>query len=249
MSDPVSLGSLVVLALIDSTSFGTLLIPIWLLMTPGRVRMGKVLLFLGTVALSYFAIGLAVMLGASAMLESCGWVIDTQPFRVVQLVIGVTLVVASYLMDNKRTRARATDRAATGGGRIAKWRARAMGQSGATTGTTAALLGLAMAAVLAEVATMIPYLAAIGIITTQGPGWPGDAALLGGYCLIMIAPALILTIARVGGGSAVERPLARLDQWLSKNAQSTTAWVIGIVGVILGLRALGHLGWLSAAPL
>ena len=28
--------SLAVLALVDSTSFGTLLIPIWLLLTPGR---------------------------------------------------------------------------------------------------------------------------------------------------------------------------------------------------------------------
>ena len=44
------LGSLAVLALIDSTSFGTLLIPTWLLMHPGRVRAMRMLVFLGTVA-------------------------------------------------------------------------------------------------------------------------------------------------------------------------------------------------------
>lgn len=32
------IGVLVVLALVDSTSFGTLLIPIWLLLTPGKLR-------------------------------------------------------------------------------------------------------------------------------------------------------------------------------------------------------------------
>ena len=32
------IGSLVLLALIDSTSFGTLLIPIWMMLAPGRLR-------------------------------------------------------------------------------------------------------------------------------------------------------------------------------------------------------------------
>lgn len=249
MPDQVSLGTLTVLALIDSTSFGTLLIPIWLLMSPGRVRVARVRLFLGAVALAYFGIGLAVVLGASAFLDAFGAVLETGAFRIMQLVLGVTLIVVSYFMDNKQARGRAAERAASGGGRIAMWRARAMESGAVSKGATVALLGLAVTAVLAEVATMVPYLAAIGIITTQGPGWPGDAALLAGYCLIMIVPALILTIGRILGRSALERPLTRLDHWLTKNAQSTTAWVIGIVGVILGLRALGHLGWISSTPL
>src|SRR5690606_13354204 len=44
---------LAVLALIDSTSFGTLLIPLWLLLSPGRPSPHRVLLFLGTVAAFY----------------------------------------------------------------------------------------------------------------------------------------------------------------------------------------------------
>jgi hypothetical protein len=48
--DLALLGSLAVLALIDSTSFGTLLIPIWLMMSPFGVRPGRILQFLGTVA-------------------------------------------------------------------------------------------------------------------------------------------------------------------------------------------------------
>ena len=41
--DVAGLGSLVVLALIDSTSFGTLLIPVWFMLAPGRVRPGRLL--------------------------------------------------------------------------------------------------------------------------------------------------------------------------------------------------------------
>ena len=48
-----TIGSLVVLALIDSTSFGTLLIPLGLLTAPGRLRIGRLLLFLSVVAGSF----------------------------------------------------------------------------------------------------------------------------------------------------------------------------------------------------
>lgn len=42
--------TLLVLALVDSLSIGTLLIPLFLLVAPGRVRAGRVLLYLATVA-------------------------------------------------------------------------------------------------------------------------------------------------------------------------------------------------------
>ena len=57
---PDLLGQLVVLALIDSTSFGTLLIPLWFLLVPGRVRAHRVLVFLGTVAAFYLGVGIAL---------------------------------------------------------------------------------------------------------------------------------------------------------------------------------------------
>ncbi|MGO3060918.1 hypothetical protein [Corynebacterium casei] len=65
--DITSLGTLAVLALVDSTSFGTLLIPVWLLMTPGRLQVGRVLQFLLTVVSMYFFIGLGLLLGANAL--------------------------------------------------------------------------------------------------------------------------------------------------------------------------------------
>jgi Protein of unknown function (DUF2910). len=243
MIDATGLGTLVVLALIDSTSFGTLLIPIWLLTAPGRLRLGRVLVYLSTVTLAYLTLGIILLLGAGAFLNAYGDILDSPAFLIGQLLLGVALMVVSQLMDTKKARARAAERAANGGGRLLRWRARIMGEDGTGAGSTAALAALALTAVVIEAASMLPYLTAIGIITAQGPVWPASSVLLLGYCLVMIAPALALTIGRLIAHDALERPLARLDQWLTKHATSTTAWIIGIVGFLLAAHAVFDLGW------
>lgn len=236
-------GSLVVLALIDSMSFGTLLIPIWLLMTPGRVRLGRILFFLGTVGVAYFGIGVVLIFTASMFVEAYGGLLSSQSFLIAQLGAGVALLVVSQLMDSKRARARAVERAAAGGGRVLRWRSRAMGGGENGSGSTLALAGLALTAVVVEVASMLPYLAAIGIMTATGVGWPGVGLILAGYCLVMIAPALVLMVGRITARQALERPLGAIEKWLTKHAQATTAWIIGIVGFLLAARAVYDLGW------
>lgn len=244
MPDIMSLGTLLVLALVDSMSFGTLLIPIWLLMTPGRVRVRRVLLFLLTVTATYFLIGTTLLAGVTALIDAFnGWP-ASGAFLIGQLVVGLGLFVISIRVDSKGAKARAAGRAANGEGRISRWRAKAMGDTDSPRPTTA-LMVLAVIAVLAEVATMIPYLAAIGIITTQEPGWLGGAALLAGYCLVMITPALVLTFGRVVAHSALVGPLNKLDRWLTRHGRSVTAWMIGIVGAILALRAASALEWIG----
>ena len=44
---------------------------------------------------------------------------------------------------------------------------------------------------------MLPYLAAIGLITTSDLSLTGSVAVLLSYCLVMVAPALVLLAARV----------------------------------------------------
>ena len=248
--DITSLGTLAVLALVDSTSFGTLLIPVWLLMTPGRLQVGRVVQFLLTVVSMYFFIGLGLLLGGNALFATFGSLLETRAFLISQFILGLALVSLSYKMDNKNTRGQSPQP----GGRISRWRARATGADSHPTGgttstgavklrTTAPLMALAVTAVLAEVATMVPYLAAIGLITAEGPGLPGNALLLAGYCLVMIAPALLLTVGRIVARSALERPLTALDTWLTTHAQTTTSWILGVVGVVLALRAVYTLGW------
>lgn len=308
-------GALALLALLDSLSFGTLLIPLWLLLVPGRVRLGRMLLYLGTIVVFYAAVGVVLMLGASVAFDALRDALETPVAYGVQLVLGVGLFALSFALDSPRAKRE-------GPARAARWRARAMGgevgaereattatahavspadahvitgpepstrtsthvgpgagqdpdpsaiahpgrggrgrpaadhadAAGAGTagrqgrpnravrGSVAALMGLALTAAALEVATMLPYLAGIGMITAAEPAWDARTALLLGYCLVMVLPAIVLTVLRIVAAPLVAAPLARLEAWLSKSAASTTAWIVGIVGVLLALDALRTLG-------
>ncbi|MDR7384306.1 GAP family protein [Promicromonospora iranensis] len=236
------IGALAVLALIDSTSFGTLLIPVWLLMSPGRVRVGRMLVYLGSIAGFYALVGLAILLGAGAVSDTLGTLSSNRPFLIAQLVLGVGLVAWSFKLDPIGGKKPAEPAAGTDvpgrPGRLSRWRERVLGSE---SGSGGALATLAVGAGLVEVASMLPYLAALGLIGTQGPGWPMSGVWVLGYCLVMIVPALVLMAARLVAARLVERPLGRLDRWLTKNAASTTAWVVGIVGFLVARDAISRL--------
>lgn len=234
-----STGALLLLALTDSLSFGTLLVPVWLLMAPGRMRARRVLVYLGTVAFAYFAIGVVLMVGGRALLGSASGVLESTPALVLRLIVGVILLVLSFGLDTKAARAKAAQPGRKPG-RVHRWRERAV----AGDGSTLAVVGLAASAVLVEVASMVPYVAATGIIITQTATWTAALVLLAGYCAVMVAPALLLTVARVTAHGLVEGPLRRLEGWLARNARSTTLWIIGIVGFFLAASAAGSLGWI-----
>lgn len=218
------LGSLAVLALIDSTSFGTLLIPVWFLVHPGHLRSGRVLVFLGTVAAFYYGVGVAVALGADAFLPQIGRFLDTRPAQWTQLVIGVALFFWSFRLERK-------NRPASGGGRLLRWRQRAVADDGGV----APLAGLALAAAAAEVTTMLPYLGAIGLLTTSALPPAHIALVMAGYCLLMIAPALVLLAVRVTAGHRVIPLLTGLSDWMARS--NALAWVVGIVGFLLARDA------------
>ncbi|WP_030162506.1 GAP family protein [Glycomyces sp. NRRL B-16210] len=240
-------AALAALALIDSTSFGTLLIPIWLLLAPGRVRAGRMLVYLGVIAVFYFAVGMAIVLGASAFLTQITALLETDAARWTQLVLGLALLALSFRFDSKRRK--------EGGGRVARWRERALGvesEAEAAGGavrtrksSVAPLVGLALAAASLEVATMLPYLAAIGMVTAAGLGAAGTTATMAAYCLVMVLPALVLLAARLTARRAVEPVLVRINDWMTKHAASTTGWVIGILGFLLARDAAWRLGLLE----
>ncbi len=218
--DLALLGSLAVLALIDSTSFGTLLIPIWLLMHPGGVRAGRLLVFLGTVAVFYFAVGVAVALGADAFLPQISRALDTRPASWAQLVLGVALFFLSFRLDRRKG----------GGGRLTRWRERAL-----TDGSATGLAGLALAAAAAEVTTMLPYLAAIGLLTTANLAAGPIALVMAGYCLLMILPALLLLTLRLTAGDHLTPLLTRISTWMANS--NALSWIVGIVGFLLARDA------------
>ena len=105
-----------------------------------------------------------------------------------------------------------------------------------------ALILLAIGAGIAELATMLPYIGAIGMITVSPLDTAGRAAVLVAYCVIMILPAIVLTFLRVVARRHVEPMLTRLADWMQKNAAENTAWIVGIVGFLLAREAATVLG-------
>ncbi|MDQ1128341.1 GAP family protein [Microbacterium sp. SORGH_AS_0888] len=245
MSDiPIeSVGTLAVLALTDSMSIGTMVIPLWFLTTPGRPRVARIALYLATVMAAYVAVGAALVLGGRVIFERGTALLSSPPVLVAQLLLGAALVIVSCALDTKAARARAAARPRRAG-RLVRWRDRAMGRGDDGTPHRAALAAIVLLALLAvgvEIASMLPYLVATGIIAAHVTTPAAAIGTLVAYCAVMIAPAVALTIARLAAGDAIEAPLRRGEAWLTRHSRSTTLWIVGIAGVLLGAGAFDGL--------
>ncbi|GAA1956952.1 GAP family protein [Agromyces allii] len=240
LTGPALLGALAVLALVDSTSFGTLLIPVWLMLVPGRLRHSRILLYLATVAGFYLLVGLALLTIASVALPQLMELASTTPFLWAQLVVGAGLLVASFFVGGKRRRE------GGGPGRFARWRERAVTDAAGERSSVLPLMGLAVAAAGVEVASMLPYLIGIGMLSSSDLDAPARVLVLVGYCVVMVLPALVLLAVRTVASRAIESGLARMSGWLERNAAETTAWIVGILGFLLARAAAVELGLFDA---
>lgn len=233
------LGALALLALIDSTSTGTLIIPVAMLAQP-RVRYSHILGYLLTICLFYWALGMALALAGSEITASPAvrGALESTTAYVVQLAIGVGLFGGSYLVDDKaqaRRRARRGPRPSLVGrmtgmvlGPQARW---------------GAVIALALVAGLIEAASMLPYLGAIGLLIRAELPTTAIAAVLVAYAALMAAPALVLTAGRAAAGRRIDGALERIHAFIARHSADSLAWVMGILGFLLTADAASAL-WL-----
>lgn len=223
------LAGLGALALVDSTSFGTLVIPVFLMLTRTPV-VRRMLVYLGTVAGFYFVVGVALLLGLMPLVEKVGALLETRVFRWGELAAGAGLVWLSFRLDPKRRRA---DRAARTHARIAAVGDSSMGM--AALGVTAASL---------EVATMFPYLAAIGLLLSADLSPAVWVPTLAAYNFVMVLPALVLLALRLAAAERIRGPLDRLGNWLSRHSASALSWTVFLIGIVVARDAVIWL-WFS----
>lgn len=230
------------LALIDSTSAGTLIIPLVLLVTgrgSGRAIAARTGFFLLVIGAFYWALGVALLAGLLPLHRALADLGGTVPVEVALAVIGAGLIVWSYAVDPETVRRRGGDPERAG----RRWvhRVRSAGSSWRV------LAGLALLAGVIEAASMVPYLAAMGIIARSGMSLGTGALILLAYCALMILPGLLLAALRAALGSRADRLLERVEAWAVRNASSAFAWGIGIIGVVILVRTLpGLIGMLTA---
>jgi len=221
-----SLLALPLLALADSTSIGTLVIPVLLLLAPGRPSFGRMLAYLAVVAGLYFAIGLAllgVVDAAAAALQS------PQAYTagvILEALVGV-LLIAFALWRSRRPKQPTSDK-------MRSWRERALEPNA----PLRPLFTLAVSAVAIEAASMLPYIGAIALISRAGLPIGESTLLVAGYCILMVLPALVLTVLRRAGSARLDPVLERISRWSTKSASSPAIlWAAGLVGVALIIDA------------
>ncbi|SJN12652.1 membrane protein, putative [Leucobacter sp. 7(1)] len=232
-------AALAILALVDGLSVGTLLIPLFLIIAPGRPRSSRILLYLATITGFYLAIGILFTLGLVNVIELGRTVLDSAAGQSLVLILGIALLLGGIgvgVSDSRRRKL--ADGAVPTSGRLIRWRTRLLDDRA----SGAAVAGVAIAAGTIELAGMLPYLIGMTMLA-DAPLTPiARGAMLAGYCLVMVLPALILLGARILAAQAVEAPLQRFTAWLQRTGPENTAWLLGIIGFLLARMAAQNLG-------
>ncbi|NQX28874.1 GAP family protein [Microbacteriaceae bacterium VKM Ac-2854] len=232
------LASLAGLALLDSVSVGTLVIPVALLLQ-ARIRIGHIASYLGAVAVFYTAVGV-LLLGAADGLRGLDLqAVDGPAVDIAQVAVAIGLLALSEYLTPRKQAARRARTALEPARRsvLDRWRERAATDDG----RYPVMIALAVIAATIELVSMLPYLAAIGILTTNGVSFASGVALLAGYAAVMIAPATVLAGIRFALGERASRLLRPMNAWLAAHSGDALSWVVGIVAVLLFLDGVSRL--------
>lgn len=207
------------LALLDTLSPTTLGVSLFVLLSGARSIARPLFAYLGTVALFYFVLGCALMLGLGVALDRMSHLADSPATGWAMLVLGAGLFAYSWVMPTRKRAPR----------RPASFR-------------TTTMVGLGLATGLLEAGTALPYLGAIGIMGAAGLAAHTWVPMLAAYNLMMVLPPVLLYLGhRVFG----ERLRPRLDRWrerIDSGSREALSWIIGIVGLVLLLNGLQQVG-------
>lgn len=209
------------LALVDSTSIGTIGVPIFL--TIARIPVHRVLLYLATITVFYFLVGSALLLGLDSAIDALGDALESRPAYIVQFLLGVGLFALSFRFDSKRNRDKPRR----------SWQPK--------DSSARAMIALALTAGMIEIAWMVPYIAAIGILANSSMPAIAQTGVLAAYTVVMAVPALLLLLSSRTGAPWVSRLLDRLAAWIQQNADGMIGWTLGIVGFLLAANAIDPL--------
>lgn len=205
------------LALLDSLSLGTLVIPLALIVHWRAVRVPALATYLVTVVAVYFLLGLGILLGFAGLGSVAEGVTQTDVFPWITLILGAALAIFGIFAPNpkKPEPGQLPTRAAS------------------ATSSVPSMVALGLGASLTEAATMLPYIAAMGIIGSWDIPPVAKAGAVGIYCLLMIMPTVALaTLALLFGQKFFPR-LERLIPRLGYEAKVTLLWIAAIVGIYM----------------
>ncbi|MCQ4623347.1 GAP family protein [Corynebacterium sp. CCUG 69979] len=219
-----SLIPLVGLALLDSLSSGTLVIPLALIVMWRSVRVPALAAYLLTVAAVYFALGVAMLLGFTGLSAYVERITDSPVFPWITLILGAILAIYGTF---------GPDPVKPAPGELPK----RLNKPIRTSLPKMIILGLG--ASLTEAATMLPYIAAMGIISDWDTPMAGQLLAIAAYCGVMIAPTVILAMIALVAGQKFFPRLEKAIPRLQYETKVTLLWIAAIVGIYMVIHSVG----------
>ncbi|MPY17189.1 GAP family protein [Paenibacillus glucanolyticus] len=211
--------SIGVLSLLDMLSPAALGVTVYLLLSERDRLISRLGVYLVTVAGFYFLVGAALMLGLDAVMKSVSDIFQNRTVSWMMAILGGVLFVASFYVPTKKTSAPRRPKSKSFG----------------------AMIGLGFTTSLIEVATALPYFAAVGLMTTAQLNTVQWVPILAAYNMVMVLPPLILLGLHLVLGRMMQRPLEKLRVKIAESSGSLLSWVLCIAGVILVLNSIDYL--------
>jgi hypothetical protein len=208
------------LALLDTLSPAIIGISLFILLSGARRVAGPLCVYLATVAVFYFGVGVALMLGLDAALTHLDGIADSTQVLWGQLLLGVGMLVGALVMPTRRTAPRREPSSLR----------------------LPVIIGLGLTTGLVEVGMALPYLGAIGLMTAAELPSVLWMSLLGGYNLVMILPGLLLYLGFRLLGARLRPRLEWLRDRMANAGREAFGWVLGIAGFLIARHAAAELG-------
>jgi Sap, sulfolipid-1-addressing protein len=198
------------LALIDSINPSAIVVTLYLLSVSNSRALVRVLAYVGAIFVTYFALGVMMLLGIDALVPTLGGLLRSRTGLIAQSLVGLTMLVYSLTASTSRTSSHVVE------------------YPSASTYAALALLGVSVTAM--ELPTAIPYFAAIELIAKAELPIQAWAPLLGLYNCIFVLPPIALLVGHLVLGKRLAERYVALRQRLQREARETMLWVAGLVG-------------------
>jgi len=199
------------LALLDMFSPSIIGVSVYVLLVAKKQQIRLLLTYLMTVGLFYFSTGIFLMLGLGVIFNPISNLLDSYSARLIMTIVGGILFIGSWLVPKRK----------------------ANGSPKPKSLHVSSMVALGFTTSILEVATALPYFAAIGILTSNQIVFYEWLPLLAGYNLVMIAPGIILLCLHLLFRRFMNKPLRKIQTLFDQRTSSTLSWIMFFVGLIL----------------
>lgn len=206
----MTIAGVLLLAVIDSINPSAIVVTLYLLSVAGSRALAQVAVYIGAIFITYFSLGVMLMLGIESLLPSLGGVLRGWTGLVAQSLVGLVLLVYSLATSTNRQPSPVVARPSAS--------------------TYAALVMLGVSVTAMELPTAIPYFAAIALISEARLPIRAWAPLLGIYNVIFVLPPIALLAGHLVLQDRLAATYGALRQRLESGARETMLWVAGLVG-------------------